>query len=96
MIVTMFASGTQADLERDEMLYYMSKMFNINTVELKAILQQKGMDIVEPDAEERFKQNMNPTGVLGKGKTRTINSMYEDAEQDSYDFSSWIGREAVF
>ena len=78
LIVTMFASGTQADLEQDEILHYISKMLNINTVEIKAILQKDGFDFAEPDAAERFKQNMGGTGFLGKGKTRTVNSKYED------------------
>ena len=78
LIVTMFSSGTQADLEQDEILHYISKMLNINTVEIKAILQKDGFDFAEPDAAERFKQNMGGTGFLGKGKTRTVNSKYED------------------
>ena len=84
MIVTMFASGTQADLEQDEMLHYISKMFNMNTVEIKAILQKDGFDFAEPDAAERFKQNMDATGGIhfGKTKTRTLNSVYEDEAQD--------------
>ena len=79
MIVTMFASGTQADLEQDEMLHYISKMFNMSTVEIKAILQKDGFDFAEPDAETKFKQNMGGTGGSGRGgkKTPTLNSMYE-------------------
>ena len=79
MIVTMFASGTQADLEQDEMLHYISKMFNMSTVEIKAILQKDGFDFAEPDAETKFKQNMGGTGGPGRGekKTPTLNSMYE-------------------
>jgi len=84
MIVTMFASGTQADLEQDEMLHYISKMFNMNTVEIKAILQKDGFDFDEPDAETKFKQNMGATGGPGHGakKTPTLNSVYEDEAQD--------------
>ena len=54
LIVSMFSSGTQADLEQDEMLHYMSKMLNINTVEIKAILQKDGFDFAEPDAETKI------------------------------------------
>jgi len=79
LIVTMFASGTQADLEQDEILHYISKMLNMSTVEIKAILQKDGFDFAEPDAETKFKQNMGATGgfQIGKGKSRTLNSMYE-------------------
>jgi len=80
LIVSMFSSGTQADLEQDEMLHYMSKMLNINTVEIKAILQKDGFDFAEPDAETKFKQNMGGTGGPGRGakKTPTLNSMYSE------------------
>jgi 5'(3')-deoxyribonucleotidase len=81
LITTMFASGTQADLEQDEILYYISKLLNINTVEIKAILQKDGFDFTEPDAAERFKQNMDATGGIhfGKTKTRTLNSKYSES-----------------
>lgn len=77
LISTMFASGTQADMEWDEIFSAMSKMLNMNPIEIKAILQQDGFEFVEPDAETKFKQNMGGTGFLGKGKTRTVNSVYE-------------------
>jgi hypothetical protein len=82
LIITMFASGTQADMDWDEIFSAMSKMLNMNPIEIKAILQQDGMDFSEPDAAERFKQNMGATGFLGKGKSKTLNSMYEDEHQD--------------
>ena len=82
LISTMFASGTQADMDWDEIFSAMSKMLNMNPIEIKAILQQDGMDFAEPDAAERFKQNMGATGFLGKGKSKTLNSMYEDEHQD--------------
>ena len=82
LISTMFASGTQADMEWDEIFSAMSKMLNMNPMEIKAILQQDGFEFTEPDAAERFKQNMGGTGFLGKGKTRTVNSVYEDEHQD--------------
>jgi len=81
LITTMFAQGTFADLEQDEILHYISKLLNINTVEIKAILQKDGFNFTEPDAETKFKQNMGGTGFLGKKDNERdpdLNSMYSE------------------
>jgi len=84
MLVTFYSSAVQDDRDDEELLPIMGSMFNMNVEEIKAVLRQYGGHTFGGSSpEDKFKANMGATGFLGKGKTRTVNSVYEDAEQDT-------------
>ena len=84
MLVTFYTSAVLHDRDDEEVLPIMSSMFNMNVEEIKAVLRQYGGHTFSGSSpEDKFKANMGATGFLGKGKTRTLNSVYEDAEQDA-------------
>ena len=83
MLVTFYTSAVLDDRDDEEVLPIMSSMLNMNVEEIKAVLRQYGnFTFGGQSPEDKFKTNMGATGFLGKGKTRTLNSVYEDEHQD--------------
>jgi len=83
MLVTFYTSAVLHDRDDEEVLPIMSSMFNMNVEEIKAVLRQYGnFTFGGSSPEDKFKANMGATGFLGKGKSRTLNSVYEDEHQD--------------
>jgi len=96
MLVTFYTSAVLHDRDDEEVLPIMSSMLNMNVEEIKAVLRQYGnFTFGGSSPEDKFKANMGATGFLGKGKTRTLNSVYEDGVEQSQKIKGSLGVQQI-